>query len=91
MYHFLYGPSGAGLGKSVQRLCGDCMEIVQLPCSLAASAQKSYRACMVSVQMLHGDGAVTMQRLRGNRAVTVHAPYDISTGYGLMISIFKFV
>ena len=77
------GPSEAGPGKSVQRLCGDCMEIVQLLCSLVASARKSYRACMVSMQMLHGAGAVTVQRLRGNGAVTVHAPYDISTAMDL--------
>ena len=27
--HFLYWPSGAGRGKTVQRLLGDCTEIVQ--------------------------------------------------------------
>ena len=32
--NFFYGASGATRGKSVQRLCGDCMEIVQCQCSL---------------------------------------------------------
>ena len=45
---FFYGASGATRGKSVQRLCGDCTEIVQCQCSCravsAASARKSYRA-----------------------------------------------
>ena len=44
---FFYGASGATRGKSVQRLCGDCTEIVQCQCSCravsAASARKSYR------------------------------------------------
>ena len=43
---FCYGASWATRGKSVQRLCGDCTEIVQCQCSCravsAASAQKSY-------------------------------------------------
>ena len=43
---FFYGASGATQGKSVQRLCRDCMEIVQCQCSCrgvsAASARKSY-------------------------------------------------
>ena len=45
---FFYGASRATRGKSVQRLCGDCTEIVQCQCSCravsAASARKSYRA-----------------------------------------------
>ena len=40
--------SGATRGKSVQRLCGDCTDIVQCQCSCravsAASARKSYGA-----------------------------------------------
>ena len=47
-YDFFYVPSGATRGKSVQRLCGDCTEIVQCQCSCravsAASARKSYGA-----------------------------------------------
>ena len=43
---FFYGASGATRGKSLQRLCGDCTEIVQCQCSCravsAASARKSY-------------------------------------------------
>ena len=31
---FFYGASGVTRGKSVQRLCGDCTEIVQCQCSL---------------------------------------------------------
>ena len=51
---FFYGASGATRGKSVQRLCGDCTEIVQCQCSCravsAASARKSYRARVGIVQ-----------------------------------------
>ena len=43
--NFFYGASGATWGKSVQRLCGDCTQIVQCQCSCgpvsAASARKS--------------------------------------------------
>ena len=64
-------------GKSVQRLCGDCTEIVQCQCSCrpvsAASARKSYEA----------------RAGIGLRAVSVrglcNATYDMSTGYGLTI------
>ena len=79
---FFYGASGATRGKSVQRLCGDCTEIVQCQCSCravsAASARKSYGArswiglCTVPVRGL------------------CNATYDISTGYGLTI-FFTFV
>ena len=45
---FFHGASGATRGKSVQRLCGDCTEIVQCQCSCRAvspdSAWKSYGA-----------------------------------------------
>ena len=45
---FFYGALGATRGKSVQRLCGDCTEIVQWQCSCravsAASARKLYGA-----------------------------------------------
>ena len=45
---FFYGALGATRGKSVQRLCGDCTEIVQCQCSCravsAAFARKSYGA-----------------------------------------------
>ena len=51
---FFYGASGATRGKSVQRLCGDCTEIMQCQCSCravsAASARKSYGACAGIVQ-----------------------------------------
>ena len=53
---FFYGASGASRGKSVQRLCGDCMEIVQCQCSCrAVSAQKSYgaRAGIVQCHLRH--------------------------------------
>ena len=71
---FFYGASGATRGKSVKRLCGDCTEIVQLPCSLrAASARKSYGA-RVGIDL---------------RTVPVrglcNATYEMSTGYGLTI------
>ena len=59
--HFLYRPSGAGQGKSVQRLRGDCTEIVQSQCSCRAvspaSARKSYEAHAASVQRLRKNGA----------------------------------
>ena len=46
--NFFYGAPGATRGKSVQRLCGDCTEIMQCQCSCrpvsAASARKSYVA-----------------------------------------------
>ena len=52
--HFLYGPSGAGRDKSIQRLHGACTEIVQSQYSCCAvttaSAQKLYRAHAASVQ-----------------------------------------
>ena len=74
--NFLYGASGATLGKSVQRLCGDCTEIMQCQCSCrpvsAASAQKSYGARA-------GIGLRTVP-LWG----LCNATYDMSTGYGLM-------
>ena len=45
---FFYGASGATRGKSMQRLSGDCTEIVQCQCSCravsASSAWKSYGA-----------------------------------------------
>ena len=56
---FFYGASGATRGKSVQRLCGDCTEIVQCQCSCcpvsAASARKSYgaRAGLVQCHLWH--------------------------------------
>ena len=38
---FFYGASGATRGKSVQRLCGDCTEIVQYQCNISAVAVQS--------------------------------------------------
>ena len=38
---FFYGASGATRGKSVQRLCGDCTEIVQCQCSCHAVSAAS--------------------------------------------------
>ena len=63
--HFLYWPSGADRDTSVQRLLGDCTEIVQFQCNTravsATSARKSYGARAASVQRLRGEGAVTVQ------------------------------
>ena len=63
-------------GKSVQRLCGDCTEIVQCQCSCrpvsAASARKSY-----GTRAGIGLRAVPVQGL-------CNATYDKSTGYGLI-------
>ena len=71
---FFYGASGATRGKSVQRLCGDCTEIVQCQCSCrAVSARKSYGARA-------GIGLRTVP-VRG----LCNATYDMSTGYGLTI------
>ena len=79
---FFYGASGATRGKSVNRLCGDCTEIVQCQCSCcvvsAASARKSYGA-----RAGIGLRTVPMQGL-------CNATYEMSTGYGLTI-FFKFV
>ena len=79
---FFSGASGATRGKSVQRLCGDCTEIVQCQCSCravsAASARKSYGACA-------GIGLRTVP-VRG----LCNATYDMPTDYGLTI-FFKFV
>ena len=72
---FFYGASGATRDKSVQRLCGDCTEIVQCQCSCravsAASARKSYGARA-------GIGLRTVP-VRG----LCNATYDMSTGHGL--------
>ena len=38
---FFYGASGATHGKSVQRLCGDCAEIVRKSCNVSAVAVQS--------------------------------------------------
>ena len=71
---FFYGASGANRGKSVQRLWGDCMEIMQCQCSWrASSARKSYGARA-------GIGLRTVP-VRGLCSAT----YDMSTGYGLTI------
>ena len=71
---FFYGASGATRGKAVQRLCGDCTEIVQCQCSCcavsAASAWQSYGARA-------GIGLRTVP-VRG----LCNATY-MSTGYGL--------
>ena len=73
--NFFYGASGATRGKSVQKLCGDCTEIVQCQCSCrpvsAASARKSYGA-----RAGIGLGTVPVRGL-------CNAAYDMSTGYGL--------
>ena len=79
----LRGLGGNPGGKSVQRLCGDCTEIVQchvqLPCSLRI--------------LLHGNRTEPVQG-SGLRTVPAqglcNATYDMSTGYGLTI-FFKFV
>ena len=75
--NFFYGASRATRGKSVQRLCGDCTEIVKCQCSCrpvsAASAQKSYGA-----RAGIGLRAVPMRGL-------CYATYNMSTGYELTI------
>ena len=75
--YFFYGASVATRGKSVQRLCGDCTEIVQCQCSCravsAASARKSYGARA-------GIGLRTVP-VRG----LCNATYDMSMCYGLTI------
>ena len=59
---FFYGASGATRGNSVQRLGGDCTEIVQCQCSCravsASSARKSYgvRAGIVQCHLLRATG-----------------------------------
>ena len=73
------GPPWATRGKSVQRLCGDCTEIVQCQCSCrAASARKSYGA--------RAGIGLRMVPVRG----LCNATYDMSTGYG-PYDVFKFV
>ena len=75
--NFFYRASGATRGKFVQRLCGDCTEIVQCQCSCrpvsADSARKSYGARA-------GIGLRTVP-VRG----LCNATYDMSTGYGFTI------
>ena len=75
--NFFFGASGATRGYSVQRLCGDCAEVVQCQCSCrpvsAASAQKSCGARA-------GIGLRTVP-VRG----LCNATYDMSTVYGLTI------
>ena len=79
---FFYGASGTTRGKSVQRLCGDCTEIVQCQCSCravsAASARKS-----------HGTRVGIGLRKVPVRGLC-NATYNIYTDYGLTI-FFKFV
>ena len=76
---FFYGASGATRSKSVERLCGDCAEIVQCQCSCrAVSARKSYKA--------HAGIVLRTVPVRG----LCNATYDMSTGYGLTI-FFRFV
>ena len=41
---FFYGASGATRGKSVQRLCGDCTEIVECHCNCRAVSAASARS-----------------------------------------------
>ena len=100
---FFYRPTGAGRSKSVQRLRGDCTEIVQSQCNYrAVSTRKSYWACAASVQRLRGDGAVTVQPpclfwACGLRAVPVRglcsATYDLATTClrATNLQFFKFV
>ena len=63
--NFLYGPSGAGGGKSVQRLSRDCTEIVQsqwscsavsveLPCSLRSLKTVIRRPCRFRAEAARG-------------------------------------
>ena len=57
---FFYGASGATRGKSVQRLCGDCTEIVQCQCSCCAvSASSARKSC--GDRTLHGARAGIVQ------------------------------
>ena len=68
---FFYGASGPTRGKSVQRLCGDCTEIVQCQCSCrAVSASSARKSC--GDRPSHGAGAgivqCHLQRVYGLRA-----------------------
>ena len=74
---FFYGASGATRGKSVQRLCGDCTEIVQGQCSCHAVSASSAR---ISYGARAGIGLHTVP-VRG----LCNATYDMSMGYGLPI------
>ena len=73
---FFYGASGATWGKSVQRLSGDCTEIVQCQCSCRAV----YASSAPSYGARAGIGLRTVP-VRG----LCNATYNISTGYGLTI------
>ena len=57
---FLYGPSGASWGKSIQRLRGDCTEIVQSQWSCSAVSAASRReSCREAARKWCGDrGAI---------------------------------
>ena len=97
---FLYVPSGAGRGKSVLRLRGDCTKIVQshaveLPCSLR-SLQTVRRPCRFRAEAawrLCGDRGATVPFFFCVRPPRVpvrglcDATYDMSTG----LRFFKFV
>ena len=77
---FFYGASGATRGKSVQRLCGDCTEIVQCQCSCRAVSASSASSARKSYGARAGIGLRTVP-VRG----LCNATCDMSTCYGLMI------
>ena len=68
---FFYGASAATRGKSVQRLCGDCTEIVQCQCSSRVVSTASAR----TYEARAGIGLRTVP-VRG----LCNATYDMSTG-----------
>ena len=76
--NFFYGASGATRCKSVQRLCGVCMEIVQCQCSCRPVSAASR---MEIVRSPCGGSAFARVPLRG----LCNATYNMSTGYGLTI------
>ena len=59
--HYFYGPSGGGWGKSVQRLCGDCTEIVPSQCSCGAVSDASTWKIVWSPCGFHAEAVVTVQ------------------------------
>ena len=80
---FFYGASGATRGKSVKRLCGDCMEIVRKLCNVSAVAVQSSQPPHGIVQSPCGD-----RPSHGARAGIVQC--HLRNVYGLTI-FFKFV
>ena len=83
---FSCGPSGAGRGKTVQRLRGDCTEIVRIPCEGRAIVPRA-------VRFLFGPNVhlkscvfctISVRPPRGGRAgIVQHVQYHLRHVYGL--------